>query len=247
MTTRSPQPPARSSDKGAHPDRPVAVLVVIFTVDEGRFQVLLIRRSAEPFKDAWSLPGGLLASGESLQEAAVRKLAEETGVADVFLEQLYTFCDLDGHASVAAAYFALIDIAEALLAQRSEWLPAWFPVADLPPLAFRNHEVIEYALQRLRAKLDYSNVAYSLLPEEFTLSQLQATYEAILGRPLDKRNFRKRVTTSPSSSPRAAAPASPGTARRSSTASASATRWCFSRAGAFAIDGRTEPDRPSAC
>lgn len=195
MTTPSARPFARSSEKGAHPDRPVAVLVVIFTVDEGRFQVLLIRRSAEPFKDAWSLPGGLLASGESLQEAAVRKLAEETGVADVFLEQLYTFCDLDGHASVAAAYFALIDIAEALLAQRNEWLPAWFPVADLPPLAFRNHEVIEYALQRLRAKLDYSNVAYSLLPEEFTLSQLQATYEAILGRPLDKRNFRKRVTT----------------------------------------------------
>ena len=173
----------------------MAVLVVIFTVDDGRFQVLLIRRSAEPFKDDWSLPGGLLAAGESLHNAAVRKLEEETGVADVFLEQLYTFSNLDGHGSIAVAYFALVDIAEALLAQRSEWLPAWFPVADLPPLAFRNDEVIEYALQRLRAKLDYSNVAYSLLPEEFTLSQLQATYEAILGRPLDKRNFRKRVTT----------------------------------------------------
>ena len=173
----------------------MAVLVVIFTVDDGRFQVLLIRRSAEPFKDGWSLPGGLLAAGESLHNAAVRKLEEETGVADVFLEQLYTFSNLDGRGSIAVAYFALVDISEALLAQRSEWLPAWFPVADLPPLAFRNDEVIEYALQRLRAKLDYSNVAYSLLPEEFTLSQLQATYEAILGRPLDKRNFRKRVTT----------------------------------------------------
>jgi len=173
----------------------VAVLVVIFTVDDGRFQVLLIRRSAEPFKDGWSLPGGLLAAGESLHNAAVRKLEEETGVADVFLEQLYTFSNLDGRGSIAVAYFALVDISEALLAQRSEWLPAWFPVADQPPLAFRNDEVIEYALQRLRAKLDYSNVAYSLLPEEFTLSQLQATYEAILGRPLDKRNFRKRVTT----------------------------------------------------
>lgn len=173
----------------------MAVLVVIFTVDDGRFQVLLIRRSAEPFKDGWSLPGGLLAAGESLHNAAVRKLEEETGVADVFLEQLYTFSNLDGHGSIAVAYFALVDISEALLAQRSEWLPAWFPVADLPTLAFKNDEVIEYALQRLRAKLDYSNVAYSLLPEEFTLSQLQATYEAILGRPLDKRNFRKRVTT----------------------------------------------------
>jgi len=169
--------------------------VVIFTVDDGRFQVLVIRRSAEPFKEGWSLPGGLLAAGESLHNAAVRKLEEETGVADVFLEQLYTFSNLDGRGSIAVAYFALVDISEALLAQRSEWLPAWFPVADLPPLAFKNDEVIEYALQRLRAKLDYSNVAYSLLPEEFTLSQLQATYEAILGRPLDKRNFRKRVTT----------------------------------------------------
>ena len=177
------------------PDRQVAVLVVIFTVDEGRLQVLLIRRSAEPCKDAWSLPGGLLAAAESLQGAAARKLAEETGVADVFLEQLYTFSDLDSKGSIAVAYFALVDVAEALLAQRSDWLPAWFPEPELPELAFKNDEVIGYAVQRLRAKLDYSNVAYSLLPEEFTLSQLQATYEAIHGRSLDKRNFRKRVIT----------------------------------------------------
>ena len=74
-------------------------------------------------------------------------------------------------------------------------MPDWFPVADLPPLAFRNVEVVDYALQRLRAKLDYSNVAYSLLPAEFTLSHLQQVYEAILARTLDKRNFRKRMTS----------------------------------------------------
>ncbi|HSP56186.1 MAG TPA: NUDIX domain-containing protein [Dehalococcoidia bacterium] len=193
MATTGERP--RTRVRGAPPDRHVAVLVVIFTVEGGRLQVLLIRRSAEPFKDAWSLPGGLLAPGETLQRAAARKLAEETGLADVFLEQLYTFSDLDGEGSIAVAYFALVDNTEALLAQRSEWLPAWFPAEGLPGLAFKNDEVIEYALQRLRAKLDYSNVAYSLLPEEFSLSQLQATYEAILGRPLDKRNFRKRVTT----------------------------------------------------
>ncbi len=193
MTTPSSRAGTRS--RNTAPERQVAVLVVIFTVDDGRFQVLLIRRSAEPFKEGWSLPGGLLAAGESLHNAAVRKLEEETGVADVFLEQLYTFSNLDGRGSIAVAYFALVDVSEALLAQRSEWLPAWFPVAEMPPLAFKNDEVIEYALRRLRAKLDYSNVAYSLLPEEFTLSQLQATYEAILGRPLDKRNFRKRLTT----------------------------------------------------
>ncbi|HET8943798.1 MAG TPA: NUDIX domain-containing protein [Dehalococcoidia bacterium] len=195
MTPARAKPSARSPRAKPPAGRPVAVLVVIFTVDGGRLQVLLIRRSAEPFKDAWSLPGGLLATGESLQEAAVRKLADETGLADVFLEQLYTFSDLDSQGSIAVAYFALVDVSEALLAQRSEWLPAWFPVAELPELAFKNDEVITYAQQRLRAKLDYSNVAYSLLPEEFTLSQLQATYEAIHGRPMDKRNFRKRVVT----------------------------------------------------
>jgi tRNA-2-methylthio-N6-dimethylallyladenosine synthase len=177
----------------ALPARHVAVLVVIFTVDEGGLRVLLIRRSAPPFKDAWSLPGGLLNHAESLDDAAVRKLDEETGVTDVFLEQLYTFSDLDGRGTAAVAYFALVDIRRTHLAPRREWPPAWFPVGDLPPLAFRNETVIDYALRRLRAKLDYSNVAYSLLPAEFSLSQLQRTYEAILGRPLDKRNFRKRI------------------------------------------------------
>lgn len=176
-------------------ERQVAVLVVIFTVEAGRLQVLLIRRSAEPEKDAWSLPGGLLLQDESLEQAAVRKLADETGVADVFLEQLYTFSDLDGRSSIAVAYFALVDVRAANLAQRREWLPAWFPLGELPTLAFQNERVIDYAFQRLRAKLDYSNVAYSLLPAEFTMSQLQATYEAILGRPLDKRNFRKRTSS----------------------------------------------------
>ncbi|MDO8614881.1 MAG: NUDIX domain-containing protein [Dehalococcoidia bacterium] len=173
--------------------RQVAVLVVIFTVESGSLQVLLVRRSAEPFKDFWSLPGGLLPAGESLVHAAVRRLDVETGVTDVFLEQLYTFSDLDDTGSIAVAYFALVDRGSAHLAGRSEWQPAWFGMDGLPPLAFKNERVIDYAFERLRAKLDYSNVAYSLLPAEFTLSHLQATYEAILARPLDKRNFRKRI------------------------------------------------------
>jgi 8-oxo-dGTP diphosphatase len=171
----------------------MAVIVVIFTVDGGRLQVLLIRRSAEPYKGAWSLPGGLLAPGESLEQAAVRKLDDETGVTDLFLEQLYTFYNLDGRGSIATAYFALVDCHRAHLARRRAWLPAWHPIDQLPELAFDNRSVIDYALQRLQAKLEYSNVAYSLLPPEFTLSQLQLVYEAILARPLDKRNFRKRM------------------------------------------------------
>jgi hypothetical protein len=193
MTSPSPKTRSKAVSDARPTERQVAVLVVIFTVSAGGLQVLLIRRSAEPFKDSWSLPGGLLNAGESLQDAAVRKLDDETGLTDVFLEQLYTFSDLDGHGAVAVAYFALVDASATHLARRREWLPAWFPIDDLPPLAFRNDEVIDYALRRLRAKLDYSNVAYSLLPAEFTLSQLQRTHEAILSRPLDKRNFRKRI------------------------------------------------------
>lgn len=175
-------------------ERLVAVLVVILTVDAGELQVLLIKRSAEPHKDMFSLPGGRL-EGETLLEAATRRLEIETGVKDVFLEQLYTFSDLDDQGSVAVAYWALVDKSSARLAHRDEWQPAWCNAADLPQLAFRNDTVIEYALTRLRNKLAYSNVAYSLLPKEFSLSQLQQTYEAILLRPLDKRNFRKRIVS----------------------------------------------------
>jgi 8-oxo-dGTP diphosphatase len=177
----------------SEPGRQIAVIVVIFTVDEGNLKVLLIRRGADPFKDSWSLPGGLLLRDEALDEAAVRKLGDETGLTDVFLEQLYTFSDLDDAGSVAVAYFALVNLNEAHLAERTAWQTAWSPVEETANLAFNNSEVVDYALERLRAKLEYSNVAYSLLPPEFSLSRLQATYEAISGQPLDKRNFRKRI------------------------------------------------------
>ena len=114
-------------------------------------------------------------------------------MADVFLEQLYTFSDLDGEGSVAVAYWALVDRGSARLARRTEWQPDWCKVSELPDLAFKNDEVVQYALTRLRNKLAYSNVAYSLLPKEFSLSQLQQAYEGIAGTTLDKRNFRKRI------------------------------------------------------
>jgi 8-oxo-dGTP diphosphatase len=176
-------------------DHTIAVLVVIFTVKDGELQVLLIKRSAEPFKDCWSLPGGRIIEGDSLRDIAVRRLETETGLKDVFLEQLYTFSDLDEQGSIVVAYWALVDPASATLSERQEWPAAWYPVAGLPELAFHNDRVIEYAVARLRNKLAYSNVTYSLLPEEFTLSQLQQAYEAILSRELDKRNFRKRITS----------------------------------------------------
>jgi 8-oxo-dGTP diphosphatase len=174
----------------------VAVLVVIFTVDEGDLRALLIHRSADPYRGRWAVPGGLLNPGEALIDAATRKLVDETGVRDVFLEQLYTFNDLDDvtpGGSIAVTYFALVDHTRVRLAERSEWEPAWFSVRDLPQLAFRNEEVLHYALERLRNKLAYTNVAYSLLPSRFSLSQLQRVYETITGAALDKRNFRKRM------------------------------------------------------
>lgn len=175
---------------------PPAVAVVIFIVREGTLQVLLIHRTAEPDGDRWALPGGYLFPDETLDEAAARVLTRETGVADVYLEQLYTFdaaSSARDTSSLVVSYFALVEAKRARLEPRESWQPAWFPVANLPVLAFQNNAIVDYALRRLRAKLEYSNVVYSLMPEQFTLSDLQRVYELILGESLDKRNFRRRV------------------------------------------------------
>jgi 8-oxo-dGTP diphosphatase len=172
----------------------VAVLVVILTVSEGRLRVLLIHRSAGPHQGLWALPGGIPALGESLADAASRKLREETGVSDVYLEQLFTFDGLDGDAaSVAVSYFALVDSRSVRLRDEPNWEPRWFELDALPELAFSNSTVLDTAMTRLRNKLEYTNVAYSLMPREFTLRDLQAVYESIYGRSFDKRNFRRRM------------------------------------------------------
>ena len=172
----------------------VSVLVVFLTVSEGELRVLLIHRSGEPHQGMWALPGGLLREDESLADAAARKLVEETGIGDVYLEQLYSFDQLNGvTGDVAVAYFALVDARRVRLREEPVWEPQWFSVDDLPELAFANESVVEYALTRLRNKLQYTNVAYSLMPASFTLSDLQAVYESIFGRAFDKRNFRRRM------------------------------------------------------
>jgi 8-oxo-dGTP diphosphatase len=180
------------------PESPLlAVVVVILTVTDDDLKVLLVHRSLEPFRDYWALPGGLLAEGEALDRAAARKLLDETGVQDVYLEQLYTFGELsrgeDAQRGVAVTYFALVQHEQVRLRERTEWQPAWHDAYKLPALAFDNHLVVDYAIRRLRSKLEYTNVAYSLLPRQFTLSELQQVYEAILDREMDKRNFRRRM------------------------------------------------------
>jgi len=175
----------------------VAVVVVILTVIDDGLKVLLVHRSADPFRDYWALPGGLLAAGETLDRAAARKLLDETGVQDVYLEQLFTFGELsrgdDGRRGVAVTYFALVQHEQVRLRESETWQPAWHDAYLLPALGFDNNLVVDYAIRRLRSKLEYTNVAYSLLPRQFTLSELQQVYEAILDRELDKRNFRRRM------------------------------------------------------
>jgi len=192
------RPAARDATDAGEPL--VAVVVVILTVVDDDLRVLLIRRSAAPFRDFWALPGGLLADGESLDRAAARKLLDETGVQDVYLEQLYTFGELSRgegepgpRRGVAVAYFALVQHEQVRLRQSATWQPAWHSAYALPRLGFDNNTVVDYAARRVRSKLEYTNVAYSLLPRQFTLSELQQVYEAILDREMDKRNFRRRM------------------------------------------------------
>ena len=173
----------------------VAVDLVIFTVRDGSLQVLLIERGVPPFKGQWALPGGFMIDRESLEEAARRELEEETGLKDVYLEQLYTFGDADRDPRgrvVAVAYYALTPPAP-LRASTDAAKAAWHPVARPPRLAFDHARILRMGLERLRAKVGYSTVGFELLPKQFTLTELQALYEAILERPLDKRNFRKKL------------------------------------------------------
>ncbi len=178
-----------------YPHPAVTTDVVVFTIRDERLQLLLIRRSGEPFRGMWALPGGFLDIDEDLDQCAARELKEETGLTDVYLEQLYTFGKPrrdPRERVISVAYYALIPSQRLrLLAASDATEAAWFPVSGLPPLAFDHREVIQMAHRRLVAKLDYSTIAFKFLPESFTLGELQDTYETLVDSELDKRNFRK--------------------------------------------------------
>ena len=180
-----------------HPRPAVTVDCVVFGLDEQDLKVLLIQRDAEPFRGRWALPGGFVRMGETLDDAARRELEEETGLAGVFLEQLYTFGepqrDPRGRV-ISVAYYALVNLSDRPVhASGDARGAAWFAVADPPKLAFDHDKILDVALGRLKGKVRYQPIGFELLPQRFTLRQLQHLYETVLERPLDKRNFRKKV------------------------------------------------------
>ena len=179
-------------------DLQVTVDVVIFALRDWELQVLLIQRRLQPFEGEWALPGGFVRDGESLDAAARRELEEETGVRDVYLEQLYTFGEPDrdprGRVVTVAYYALLTGDAVPLAAGTDAGAAMWMPARKHPPLAFDHEEILDYALQRLSNKLEYTTVGFKLLPRKFTLGQLQRVYETVLGRKLDKRNFRRKMS-----------------------------------------------------
>lgn len=170
---------------------------MVFGLDERELKVMLIQRALAPFEGKWALPGGFVRLDETLAEAARRELEEETGLRDVFLEQLYTFSAVDRDPRervVSVAHYALVNLRDhSVHAATDASAAAWFGVHDVPTLAFDHAEILQTALERLRGKLRYQPIGFELLPKKFTLSQLQRLYELVLERELDKRNFRKRV------------------------------------------------------
>lgn len=190
------QPP-RSSRTRVLPELPLTVDTVILTVLEGKLQVVLVKRLDQPFAGQWALPGGFVRPEESLEDAALRELREATGVEELYLEQLYTFGeparDTRGRV-VSVAYVALIAADRCpLTPHRLEAEARWFSVYELPEMAFDHGEMLSVALERVRTKLEYTTIGFQLMPRTFTLQELQSTYEIILDRALDKRNFRRRL------------------------------------------------------
>lgn len=183
--------------KGEYPKPAVTVDIIIFTVQDSELKVLLVKRGVEPFKGMWAIPGGFVRISESLEEAAIRELREETGVEDVYLEQLYTFGDVNRDLRgrvITVAYFALVNFERIKLDAKTDASEArWFSVLTLPKLAFDHDKILKYAIKRLRWKFEYTTVAFSLLPQKFSLTQLQKIYEIVFNRKFDKRNFRKKI------------------------------------------------------
>ncbi|RKR85202.1 8-oxo-dGTP diphosphatase [Mucilaginibacter gracilis] len=180
-------------------DSAFSIDCVIFGFEAGELKVLLIERNEDPFKDWWALPGNMVENNESIEDAATRILYELTGLHDMHMEQFHTFGAVQRHPLgrvITVAYYALIRIIgqkEVKPVTKYAKKAAWRSVNELPKLAYDHSEIFETSIQKLRRRLGYQPIAFELLPEKFTLTQLQLLYEAILNKKLDKRNFRKKM------------------------------------------------------
>ncbi|MBV5314934.1 MAG: NUDIX hydrolase [Prolixibacteraceae bacterium] len=176
----------------------VAVDSIIFGYDEGgrELKVLLLKRNFQPAKGNWSLMGGFLKNGEALDDAAKRILNQLTGLTEVYMEQLYTFGEIDrdpGARIISVAYFALIKINASDLELVKNHGATWIPISSLPQLIFDHTAMVERALKKLQIRARTQPIGFELLPDKFTIPQLQGLYEAIYNKILDKRNFRRKL------------------------------------------------------
>jgi len=170
---------------------------VVFGLDQDDVKILLIKRGLAPYKGKWALPGGFIRPEESIEDCARRELTEETGLKNIYLEQLYTFGDPKRDPRehvVTVAYYALVNLIDHPPNADTDAVDAaWFPLNEVPKLAFDHAKILATARERLRAKIRYSSIAFELLPKKFSLPELQNLFERILETSLDKRNFRKKI------------------------------------------------------
>lgn len=174
----------------------LAVDCIIFGFDGKQLQALCIKRGFEPEVGKWSLMGGFVSVNESVDHAASRVLHQLTGLSNIYMEQLHCFGDVNRDAAgrvVSIAYFALINIADYNDQLQQEHEAKWFAMDNVPELIFDHLSMVKKAMERLRQKVANHPVGFELLPEKFTLPQLQSLYEAIYGGPLDKRNFTRKI------------------------------------------------------
>ena len=174
----------------------LAVDCIIFGFDQDDLKILLIKRDFEPKKGKWSLMGGFLKKDENLDHAASRVLRHLTGITDIYMEQLYTFSEVDRdpvERTLSVAYFALINIAEHNEKLSEQFSAQWFSISNAPKLIFDHDKMVQHAIRRLRYRTTNEPVGFELLPKSFSMRQLQKLYEAILGKRIDKRNFVNKI------------------------------------------------------